>query len=460
MLQIYISILCLSGIALQSAAREPVLDNYIKSGLDNNLALNQKLSSYEKSIHALKEAKGLFLPQISINARYTVAKGGRIIPVGDLVGSIVNNLNNLNDLVLGSTTDYTELTSQEFQFFRPKEHETKISIIQPLFNPQIYYNNKIKNYLVKAEKADAETYKRYLVSEIKTSYYNYLKSMQLNQLIDNTRRLLEENVRVNKSLYENDKVTIDHVFRSEAELSKLDQQKAAIIKQQQLATSYFNFLLNRQYDSEIIIDTSELIAGHLYTFEESSLNALKKRDELERIRSYINAAENNYKINSYNKFPTLFGAVDYGFQGEKYRFTSDDDFILASLVLRWDLFKGFQNSAKIQQAKIEQEILSKQYKELELLIQLEVINAFYTLEAAEKEIFSISKQLESSKKAFKIINRKYAEGQASLIEYIDARTNMTNTEENLIIANYDYLIKYAEYERVTGLYDLDYIYSQ
>ncbi len=196
--------------------------------------------------------------------------------------------------------------------------------------------------------------------------------------------------------------------------------------------------------------------GYLYTFEESSLNALKKRDELERIRNYINAAENNYKINSYNKYPTLFGALDYGFQGENYSFSSDDDFILASLVLRWDLFKGFQNNAKIQQAKIEQEILIKQYKELELLIQMEVINAFYALEAAEKEIVSVSRQLESSKKAFKIINRKYAEGQASLIEYIDARTNMTNTEENLIIANYDYLIKYAEYERVTGLYDIDY----
>ena len=81
-------------------------------------------------------------------------------------------------------------------------------------------------------------------------------------------------------------------------------------------------------------------------------------------------------------------------------------------------------------------------------------------EAAEKEIVSVTKQLESSKKAFKIINRKYAEGQSSLIEYIDARTNMTNTEENLIIANYDYLIKYSEYERVTGLYDLGHIYSQ
>ncbi len=458
MLKIYLSILCFISITLKSAAQETVLGNYIKTGLEYNLALNQKLASYEKSIQALKEAKGLFLPQVSFNARYTVAKGGRIIPVGDMVDPIINNINTLNDLVLGSTIDYTELTSQEFQFYRPKEHETKISIVQPLFNPQIYYNNKIKNYLVKAEKADAETYKRYLVAEIKTSYFNYLKSVQLNQLIDNTRKLLEENVRVNKRLYENDKVTIDNVFRSEAELSKLDQQKAETIMQRQLAESYFNFLLNRKYDAEIITDTSELITGPLETFEQAKFNALKNRDELEKIKSYIHAAENNFKINSYNRLPTLFGAVDYGFQGEKYSFTSDDDYILASLVLRWDLFKGFQNNAKIQQAKIEQEIIGNQYKELELLIQLEVINAFYALEAAEKEIVSVSKQLESSKKAFKIIDRKYAEGQASLIEYIDARTNMTNTEENLIIAKYDYLIKYAEYERVTGLYNINHMY--
>ncbi len=102
-------------------------------------------------------------------------------------------------------------------------------------------------------------------------------------------------------------------------------------------------------------------------------------------------------------------------------------------------------------------MINKQYKELELLIQLEVTNAFYALEAAEKEIAAINKQLGSSKKAFKIIDKKYSEGQASLIEYIDAMTNMTNTEERLIIANYDYLIKYSEYERVTGLYDLSYM---
>jgi outer membrane protein len=455
MLKIQICILYLYGISILSTAQNQVLNDYIKSGLENNLALNQKLASYEKSIQALREAKGLFLPQISFNARYTVARGGRIIPVGDMVGPLINNLNTLNEIVLGSTFDYSELTSQEFQFFRPREHETKISLVQPIFNPQIYYNNRIKNYLARAEKANAETYKRHLVAEIKTAYYNYLKTLEVSQLIDNTRILLEENIRVNKSLYKNDKVTIDHVFRSEAELSKLEQQKAETSKQQHLAASYFNFLLNREYDAEIIADTSQPMAAPLQSFEEAWLNALDNRDELERIRNYKSAVDNSYRINSSNRLPVLFGAVDYGFQGEKYGFTSDDDFVLASLVLRWDLFKGFQNNAKIQQSRIEQEIIDKQYQELEMLIQLEVTNAFYTLEAAEKEIISVRKQLESSKKAFKIVEKKYSEGQASLIEYIDARTNMTNTQEKLIIARYDYMIKYAEYERITGLYNLN-----
>jgi outer membrane protein len=455
MLKIQICILCLSGISILSTAQNSALDDYIEMGLENNLALNQKLASYEKSIQALREAKGLFLPQISINARYTVASGGRIIPVGDMVGPLVNNLNTLNEMVLGSTFDYSELTSQEFQFFRPREHETKISLVQPIFNPQIYYNSRIKNYLARAEKADAETYKRHLVAEIKTAYYNYLKTLDVGQLINNTRKLLEENIRVNKSLYKNDKVTIDHVFRSEAELSKLEQQKAETNKQQHMAASYFNFLLNREYDAEILADTSQRLAAPLQSFEEARLNALDNRDELEKVKNYKSAAQNSYRINSSNRLPVLFGAVDYGFQGEKYSFTRDDDFVLASLVLRWDLFKGFQNNAKIQQSRIDQEIIDEQYQELKMLIQLEVTNAFYTLEAAEKEIASVGKQLESSKKAFKIVEKKYAEGQASLIEYIDARTNMTNTQEKLIIARYDYMIKYAEYERVTGSYNLN-----
>jgi hypothetical protein len=43
-------------------ASQPVLDEYIKSGLENNLALQQKQAGYEKSLQALKEARDYSIP--------------------------------------------------------------------------------------------------------------------------------------------------------------------------------------------------------------------------------------------------------------------------------------------------------------------------------------------------------------------------------------------------------------
>jgi outer membrane protein TolC len=60
----------------------------------------------------------------------------------------------------------------------------------------------------------------------------------------------------------------------------------------------------------------------------------------------------------------------------------------------------------------------------------------------------------SARNAFRVINRKYGEGQATLIEYIDARSTMTQAEMLLIISKYDFHIKYANLERVACLYPI------
>jgi outer membrane protein TolC len=62
-----------------SFANDNVLDAYISEGLENNLALKQKEFSLKKSIKELHEARGKFLPSISIEGRYSRAGGGRTI---------------------------------------------------------------------------------------------------------------------------------------------------------------------------------------------------------------------------------------------------------------------------------------------------------------------------------------------------------------------------------------------
>ena len=448
-----IFIIFLSIIPGRINSQTDILINYINEGLESNLALRQKQAGYEKSMAALKEARSWYFPNISVNARYSVADGGRMIefPIGDMLNPVYSSLN----MLIGSD-QFPMMENLEFMFLRPQEHETKVSLIQPIVDPRIYYNNKINKHLVQAKQADADTYKRQLVAEIKTAYYNYLKVLRLEQLVYDTKSVLEENVRVNESLYRNDKVTIDNVYRSKAELSKLEQQEAEVIKSIKVSQSWFNFLLNKPLVTEIALSElpglsdSAFIPIDLPSAENSALNT---REEITMLENYSSANDYLISMNQSQKLPTLYGAVDYGFQGEEYKFNSDYDYVMASVVLRWNLWHGFENKAKISQARIERNIRQDQLEESKNQIRLQVIQSYYDLEASQASIIAAREESKSARQAFQVINRKFTGGQANLIQFIDARTAMTNSELSLIISQYDYLIKHAEFERVACLYE-------
>jgi outer membrane protein TolC len=429
-----------------------IVNQYVKEALENNLALKQKYSIYEKSIYEKKEAQALFYPNISLNARYTVAEGGRTIdfPVGDLLNPVYQTLN-----VLTESDNFPVISNQQFFFYRPTEQETKIELLQPIFNPQIYFNSRIQSALSRVRKADLDTYKRFLISEIQKAYYDYLKTVEILELYDQTRSLLEENIRVNEKLFENDKITIDIVYRSRAELSNHEQRVAEAQKYHRTTAAYFNFLMNRTLDTEILVDSVIQTDISVPGLQDLIANAISGREELQALENYEEVTNLKEKLNQSNKLPTIVGSVDYGIQGLDYQLSPDDDFFLASLILQWDLFAGMQNQARIQQSRIDREIINYQWNEAQQQIALEVIEKYFDLQAYFERIKANRTELMALRKAFQIIQKKYSEGQANLLEFIDARTSMTQAEQNLILARYDHLIRYVMLERVACLYPLD-----
>jgi len=437
------------GLFSDIGAQESLLEEYIILGLENNLALQQKQADYEISLKALKSAGGLFFPNLGVDARYTVAKGGRIIEfsVGDMLNPVYSTLNQLLQ-----ANQFPQIENEEFPFYRPTEHETKLTLVQPVFNPKIIYNYQIEKEKVNAVRTDVDIYKRELILEIKTAYYNYLKTIYLQQLIDETLDLLEENLRVSKSLFENDKVTSDVVYRSEAELEKVLVNQAEVEKSYQTARAYFNFLLNKPLEEEIQIPEYKSISELTLStdIDQQLISGIDSREELSQLRTYQSMNEKYLKLARSSNFPNLFIAMNYGFQGEEYSFTADDDFMLASVVLQWNLFQGFKNRADVQQAKIASHQLELKQLEIQKQIELQIINAYYDLQAAAKAIDASRAQVEASEKAFRVVNEKFRNGQAQLIEYTDARTTMSTSQQNLIIAWFDYKIVEAGFERATA----------
>jgi len=427
---------------------QEILDDYVRYGLDNNLALKQKYSGYQRSLEALKEARGLFFPNVYFGARYTVSEGGRVIefPVGDMLNPVYSTLN-----ALTSSSMFPQIDNMQVNFLRPTEQETRIRLTQPVFSPDIYFNSRIKKEMTIYQEADLEQYKRELVTEIKKAYYDIAMAGNILSTLIETRKLLVENVRVNRKLVENDKATRDVLYRSEAELSKMDQDLLRAEKGRKTASAYFNFLLNKPLSDSVQI--VELVAFPLITdlTEKFTTAALENREEIKKLEKFGDIADLQIKRGQSERFPDMFLAIDYGFQGEKYKFNKDNDYMQASAVLAWKLFSGLQTNSRIKQSMIEKKIIDTRLEEAKKQIELEVITTFNELLTAEKGITAAETRVMNAKEGFRLVNRKYEEGQASLIEYMDARTNLTQSQVNLIISRYTYLSCYAEFEKVTTL---------
>jgi len=431
-------------------SQSSILEGYINIGLEQNLVLKQKEFSLNKSLAALDGARGLFLPSVGINARYTRAEGGRTIdfPIGDLFNPIHQTLNQLT----GVDAFPTDLENQHIQFLREKEHNTSIEFIQPIFNTEIFYNYKLKSNLTEIERKEQEVYVRMLVKDIKTAYFNYMITVNLEKLANSTEEILRENLRVNKSLFKNNKVTVDVVYRSEAELSELIQNKEEALKSKIVAAAYLNFLLNRTLDENINEDDIFPIEKMVnYSLEEAEELAIKNREELMQLYYAGEAAGNVIGLSKSGYLPTLSLAANYGFQGEKYRFTDEDDYWNASLVLQWNLFRGLQDQANVEQAKWDKKTVELQKIETGNKIRLQVREAYNDLLVSLKSIEAATDRLKSSQKTFEIIDRKYLEGMSSQIEFIDARTTKTRAELNYILTKYNYRIKRAELEQVLAI---------
>lgn len=308
------------------------------------------------SLAALKEAKGLFFPSIGIESRYTRAGGGRMIeiPIGDLMNPLGEKLNKLLALVGQPPSFPTNMENEIVPFLREEEHETKIRVMQPVFHPALFYNMKLRKNIKDFQETEQNIYTRHLVCDIKIGYFNYLKTVQVVRLYEKTRKLLEENVRVSERLFENEKVTRAAVYRASAELYGLELKQEEAQKHLSLSRAYFNFLLNRPLDQLIeILSLDSLPPYSLMTLDEAQSEALQKRDEFRQLEEGIQAIQNKINLSKTNFLPGVSLVADYGYQGEEYRFSNEDDYWMASLILHWNLFNGFQDKSKVIQSKME-----------------------------------------------------------------------------------------------------------
>ena len=192
-------------------------------------------------------------------------------------------------------------------------------------------------------------------------------------IVQSSLSLLEENLRVNDSLFRNGKVTQDQVLRARAELLAVVQQLRDARNGQSQARSYLNFLRNHPLDEELIPAAIEgEVARTVHDLPALRTAALANRPELEQLDRAAKAAESRVQLARADLKPTLSLGVDAGTQGEEYEFGRGRNFGMISLVLNWQFFDGGANRAEARSARAAARQAATRRDEVALQIQLEV----------------------------------------------------------------------------------------
>jgi len=429
--------------------QKSILDEYIEMGFQQNIVVQQKLISAEKALLSLQSAQSLYQPTFAFQGGYQTGEGGRSIsfPVGDMLNPVYATLNQLT-----KSSAFPQIANVETNFFPRNFYDVKLTSVMPIYNRDISINKKIQSQTLGIQKADIQVYKRELVKNIKTAYLNYLMAHKAIGIYQNGLLLAQEGKKINEKLLANGKGLPAYILRSENEVVQMASQLSEAEKQAESAKMYFNFLLNRELQTEIKTNFDEQEA--LDILKKNQMADADQREELGMLKQAISLQQSIVKMNESFYLPKLNGYLNLGSQSSNWDFNQKSTYYLLGMQLDIPIFSGKRNLNKIKQSAMDVDMAKKSLdltsKQVSLALQIAQKNLTQTWVAFRAS----QKQIDVANTYQKLIDKGYKEGVNTYIETLDARSQWTNAHLALNINQFKILIAAAQVEREAASYPL------
>jgi outer membrane protein TolC len=428
--------------AFSAAKAQTILDQYIQEGLENNLVLEEKNIELQRALLTLKDAKSYFLPSLDFGASYTLAAGGRTIdfPIGDLLNPVYSSLNQLT-----GTTAFPQLENVSEQFLPDNFYDARFRASMSIVNTDLVYQRQIREKQVLLSELELKIYKANLIQDIKVAYFNFCTAYTVIEVIKSSQGLVEQNLRDNRSLLENGKGLPSSVLRAESEVENINALLIEAESRKRNAADYVNFLLNKPVEAEVIFEPKQ--ADLSKVSELMGENDLSGRIEILQVQTVETIQETAIKAGKNYWIPKVNTFADLGSQSFDWAFDQQSRYALWGLNLSMPIFQGGRNRNQIYRNELGLKLVQNQKALLGNKLSLELQFTKNEVRSNQAALRSAEKKLESSAAYFRLVDRGFREGTNSLIEFIDARSQLTQASLQKTITSYNLLKSLAMLER-------------
>ncbi len=151
---------------------------------------------------------------------------------------------------------------------------------------------------------------------------------------------------------------------------------------------------------------------------------------------------NNYVLNGSDKLPLYVQQDNYSSRKIKYNDQISNNFNSSiSIGISIPLLNNFRNKTQIKSAKLQQKDAEITLKTTKTKLQQNVEQAAANVTSAQKRFDALTDQVNAYKESFRVAEIKFNAGVITSVDYLIAKNKVDQSDLNLIIAKYDYVLR-------------------
>lgn len=491
---------------------EPItltLDEALQIALVQNYTIRSNRLDVENASAQVREAWGQLMPQVDASASYTRNIKSANPFAGSDAGSLFGSLGFVDWLAFNERARVDDQPSTEpipfDEFVRrqnegreaagfdpnsvsdnpfavPNQFQNGITVTQTLFSGSAFAAVKGAKGLKDINQRAVDRQEQLLMDQVKEAFYGALLAQQQAQVASQSTERTEATLQeVGRRVAQGVQPKFQRLS-AEVELANLETQLVQAQSQAALAVDNLKLTLGIPME-QLVRLRGDLEAENYNAFTTVSLDdavaqALERRPDVEqaRIAVELRGVEKNIARSEY--LPSISAFANFNYTGtvpdnrttffqdpatpeNPFQFVRNDrDFfsqaywnpsIAAGVRLSWNLFSGFQTSARVQQRQIAIDKAQVDYEQLVQSVRLEVASALRNLRAAATRIASQNQNVGRAELNYEYAEARLREGVSSQLELRDASEQLDQSRLNYAQAMHDYLLARSAFETAVGV---------
>jgi outer membrane protein TolC len=188
---------------------------------------------------------------------------------------------------------------------------------------------------------------------------------------------------------------------------------------------------------------------------DTTSTSIEGREELYMIRTAAAINQSSLRLNKFARMPKVNAFLDLGSQASDWKVNENSKYYLVGIQFSVPLFQGFRTNIKIRQSELE--IQKTQFNLINTTkhFQMAAEIAHNDLQTTVQNYMATHEQLKSAQSYFNLIEKGYQQGVNSLIEFLDARNQLTSSQLQKNLRLYEALTASARLERETASYIIE-----